>query len=82
MSRVTTRSDLGQPVHRHTWRTDYDDDGGVRATVDLGTAEITFHDPADARAVAAECIKAADAMEQMAAEIPPARTGEVPADGQ
>jgi hypothetical protein len=77
MSRVYTRADFGQPTHSHTWRPG---DGRILASVDVGGADFTFDDPADARAVAAECIKAAEAMEQMAAEIPPALLGEEPAD--
>lgn len=52
----------------HVWRAA---DGVVGATVDLGPRSyLSFADPAEARALAAECVKAAEAMERFEAEYP------------
>ena len=54
-----TRAELG-----HAWRDPQD--GVACATVYLAThTSIRFEDPADARALAVECLKAADAMEAL-----------------
>jgi len=55
----------------NVWR---DDGGKINATVDITPKRavhscwLAFDDPADARDLAAECIKAAEAMERLEAE--------------
>jgi len=54
----------------HTWA---DKDGTVWSVVDLGALDITFDSADDARAVAARCLRAADAMDALPAEGAPAK---------
>ena len=65
MTTVTARTELGQPGFSNAWRND--ETGSVLAIVNLGErdAYLTFNSAADARAVAAECVRAAEAMEQL-----------------
>jgi hypothetical protein len=68
VSSIAVDASIGQPEHTHAWR---DDRGGIHATVRLGQFSATtffFDSPGDARAVAAACIQAAEAMERLAAE--------------
>jgi hypothetical protein len=66
MSFVSSDSNLKAPHVRRTWR---NDDGTGHTTVELspGTA-LYFDSPADARAVAAACTEAAEALDRLAAE--------------
>lgn len=65
MSAITARTELRQPKFSNAWRSE--PTGTILSIVDLGNndAYLTFNSAADARAVAAECIKAAEAMEQL-----------------
>jgi hypothetical protein len=65
MSWLSLRPDVSNPCMGHVWR----HGGEVFADIRLGKdADMVFASPADARAVAAACIEAAGAMEQLAAE--------------
>ena len=66
MSFVSSDSNLKVPHLRRTWR---NDDGSGHATVELspGTA-LYFDSPTDARAVAAACTEAAEALDRLAGE--------------
>ena len=68
-SAVTISSDITGAEYGHAWRAD---DGTPCATVHLGDSTIRFEDSALARATAAECLKAADAMDA----LPPAGGGQ------
>jgi len=68
---VNITSPAGEPEFTQAWRAD---DGGARASVHLGDSWITFDGPALARALAAECAKAAGAMDA----LPPAQDGGQP----
>jgi hypothetical protein len=65
MSYISTDSGLsGSPRHRHAWVVD----GTVYATVKLSennASTLYFDSAADARAVAAACIEAAEAIERL-----------------
>ena len=65
MSYICTDSDLKGPRFGNVWRTDH---GSICATVHLDGARtyISFDSPADARAVAAACTEAAEAMDRLA----------------
>lgn len=65
MSEITARTELRRPKFSNAWRSD--PSGVILSIVDLGgnDAHLTFDSAADARAVAAECIKAAEAMERL-----------------
>ena len=65
MSAITARTELREPRFSNAWRTE--GTGAILSIVDLGAKDgyLTFDSAADARAVAAECIKAAEAMEQL-----------------
>ena len=66
MSYVSSDVEMGQPRHNHAWR---DKDGSVHATVRLTdgiTATLYFDSAEDARAVAAACIEAAEALDRLA----------------
>ena len=67
MSYISTDSEIKDPRFGSAWRTDR---GAIRATVYLSPRSpfLSFDSPADARAVAAACIEAAEAMERLAAE--------------
>jgi hypothetical protein len=67
MSHMQFSSDVSPRFDGHVWRDKY---GTVHATVDLDARRnyLSFGNPADARALAAECIKAAEAMERFEAE--------------
>ncbi len=58
---IHARSAIKAPAFRQAWR----DGTGVYATVSLGRSTLHFDGPALARALAAECTKAADAMEAL-----------------
>lgn len=64
MSYVSSDSDMSGPRHDHVWRVE---DGSIYATVRLGGSTLYFSSAADARAVATECAKAAEAMDRLAA---------------
>lgn len=66
MSTAYTESSVKLSDRRHSWQ----DDQGTYATVDLGTVDITFDSAAEARAVAAACIAAAEAIETLTAREP------------
>lgn len=65
MSAISARTEMRVPKFSNAWRTD--GTGAILSIVDLGNndAYLTFNSAAHARAVAAECIKAAEAMEQL-----------------
>jgi hypothetical protein len=66
VSYISTDTSIVEPSHRHAWRAD---DGTIHATVRLSSESATFlsfDSPADARAVAAACIEAAEAMDRLA----------------
>ncbi len=66
MSYVSSGVEMGRAHFNHAWR---DDVGGVHATVRLtdGIAATLFFDSAaDARAVAAACTEAAEAIDRLA----------------
>ena len=70
MSAITARTELRNPKFSNAWR--HETLGTIMSIVDLGNrdAYFTFDSATDARAVAAECIKAAEAMERLEAEGP------------
>lgn len=70
MSAITARTNLHIPKLSNVWR--HPTLGTIQSIVDLGDhdAHLTFDSAADARAVAAECIKAAEAMERIEVEGP------------
>ena len=57
--------DLSDLDREHTWT---DKDGTVWSIVDIGAAAIAFDSADEARAVAARCLKAAEAMDALAIE--------------
>jgi hypothetical protein len=63
VSHISSDADIVAPHHSHAWR----DAGVVRATVRMGGGTLYFDSAADARAVAAACAEAADAMDRAAA---------------
>jgi hypothetical protein len=63
VSYVSTEAGLSRPRLGHAWR----DEHGIYATVRLDGATLCFSSAADARAVAAACTEAAEAIEQLAA---------------
>ena len=67
MSHILHSTDISPRFNGHVFRDKY---GTVHATVDLDERRnyLSFGDPADARTLAAECIKAAEAMERLEAE--------------
>jgi hypothetical protein len=66
MSYISSDSDVKEPRFGSVWRADR---GVTCATVYLGgTAFLSFDSPADARALAAVCTEAAEAMDRLAAE--------------
>ena len=62
-SSISTDSDISEPRHSHSWRAK---DGAIWATVRLGGATLCFDSAADARAVAAACTEAAEALDKLA----------------
>ena len=83
-SYLSTHADVTDPRFTgHVWR---DGDGQVNGTVDIAPKRaahacwLAFDDPADARALAAACIEAAEAMEALAAE-PVTPAPETPEEG-
>ena len=79
MSWLSLRPDVSNPHLDHVWRGNA---GEVFAIVKLGKdADMVLASAADARAVAAACIEAAEAMEQLAAEGA-AEGGAEPAKGE
>jgi hypothetical protein len=77
VSYISTDAAVKEPRFGHAWRTA---GGMVCAAVYLsqaGRAFVNFDSPVDARAVAAECIKAAEAMERLEAE-----STALPAEGE
>jgi hypothetical protein len=67
VSNVHIGCPFGEPRFGHAWR---GEDGRLHAAVYLGASWVELSDPAAARALAAEAIRAAEAME----ELPPATT--------
>ena len=65
MSYISTDSNISGPRLGHAWRVEH---GFIHATVRLGEATVTFTSAADARAVAAACTEAAEALDRLAAE--------------
>ena len=66
MSYISSDSDLSRPRHQHAWRAE---DGTIHATVRLGegsSSALFFDSAADARAVAAACTEAAEALDRLA----------------
>ena len=63
MSYICTDSNISGPRFGHAWR---DEHGGIHATVRLGQAVMTFTSAAEARAVAAACTEAAEALDRLA----------------
>jgi hypothetical protein len=66
MSYVSADAAISEPSHNHAWRAD---DGSIHATVRLGTGAgvILYLDSAeDARAIAAACTQAAEALDRLA----------------
>jgi hypothetical protein len=63
VSYISTEGALSRPRLGHAWR----DGHGIYATVRLDGATLCFDGAADARAVAAACTEAAEALEQLAA---------------
>jgi hypothetical protein len=63
VSFASTSSDLSDPRFGHAWR---NADESIHATVKLGQADLYFGSAADARAVAAACTEAAEAMDRLA----------------
>jgi hypothetical protein len=61
VSYVSTDSGLSRPRPGHVWR----DEHGIYATVRLDGATLCFDSAADARAVAAACSEAAEAIERL-----------------
>lgn len=59
-------SNIKEPHFRRAWRDD--DDGTLYATVNLGRPTLFFDSAQDARAVAAACIEAAEALERLQAK--------------
>jgi hypothetical protein len=68
MSAIEARTQLRQPKFKEAWRNEATNT--IMSIVELGRhdAHLTFDDPEDARAVALECIKAAEAMERIEGE--------------
>jgi hypothetical protein len=81
VSAVIARTALKEIAFDTAWRSK--GTGTILAIVDLGSrdARLTFDSAADARRVAAECIKAAEAMERLAAEGSAAPAGKDAGDG-
>ena len=68
MSYISTGTDIEDPHFGHSWRAD---SGTIHATVYLSRPSSTFvnfDSPGDARAAAAACIEAAEALERLEAE--------------
>jgi hypothetical protein len=68
MSYISTDTDLSGPRHLHAWRAER---GTIHATVRLSehnASTLYFDSTEDARAVAAACTEAAEAMDRLAAE--------------
>jgi hypothetical protein len=65
VSDISVRADIRRVrFDGHVWRTE---DGTLVATVGLGTSTLWFDSPDDARAVAAACTSAAEAMDRFTA---------------
>ena len=65
MSFISIDSKMTESNLRHSWR---NEDGTIHATVALGESSLYFDSAADARAVAAACTEAAEALDRLAAE--------------
>jgi hypothetical protein len=65
MSYVAVSGTLELSDREDTWR---DREGDVWSIVDIGTCTLTFGSAAEARAVAAKILKAADAIDALNAE--------------
>ncbi len=63
---VTAKTQLSD--RSHTWR---DEQGTVYSVLDLGSTEIIFDSPDDARQIAARCLEIADAIDAKTAEGTP-----------
>jgi hypothetical protein len=69
MSNIDVEARISAPSHSHAWRTA--DGSSIRATVNLNqdnASALYFDDAGDARAVAAACTQAAEALDRLAAE--------------
>jgi hypothetical protein len=69
VSYISSDADLSGPRHQHAWRAE---GGTIHATVRLSennASTLYFDSAADARAVAAACIEAAEALDRLAEEI-------------
>jgi hypothetical protein len=64
---IHARSAIEAPAFSQAWR----DGTGTYAVVNLGRSALHFEGPADARALAAACLKAAEEMDA----LPPAQDG-------
>jgi hypothetical protein len=64
MNFASIDSQITDPHYRRAWR---NDDGSVHATVALGESTLYFGSAEDARAVAAACTEAAEALGRLAA---------------
>ena len=73
MSFASTSSDLSDPRFGHAWR---NADESIHAIVKLGQVDLYFDSAAGARAVAAACIEAAEAIDRLADETPAPVAGE------
>lgn len=68
MSYISTDTDLSGPRHTHAWRAE---GGSTHATVRLSennASTLYFDSAEDARATAAACTEAAEALDRLAAE--------------
>ncbi len=63
MSFISTDSKITESRSRHAWR---NDDGSIHTTVALGTSTLYFDSAEDARALAAACTEAAEALDRLA----------------
>ena len=80
MSYFAVDAHVGQPKVGHAWR---DDAGAIHATVyvsESSSSAFFFDSPADARAMAAKCTEAAEAMEAIEAEGQSTRPAATAAD--
>jgi hypothetical protein len=63
MSFASIDSDVSNPRFGHAWR---DPDGGLHSAVKLGDSTLYLDSAADARAIAAACTEAAEALDGLA----------------
>lgn len=74
MSYIASDVDISNPCYDHAWRAE---GGNIHATVRLSDrlSTLFFDSAADARAVAAACTEAAEALDRLAAEATEASGG-------